>query len=261
MAQYGPHRWVGDEQSENLQGRRFAVADLAGARFVDCDLTGVKITDSWLVGVDISGFIGGLTINGVEVTGYVQAELDRRHPERVQLREMRTADDYRAMWATVERLWADASARAERLDEPARHARIGGEWSLTETLRHLIFIADSWAARTVLDEPAPFHRIGLPQTAYPPRDTVALGIDLGAEPSWAEVIKVRAERIALVRGLIDGLTDDELTRPVTRSPAPGYPDEERTAGGCLEVVMDEECEHYRFATRDLAVLEAGPPQQ
>ncbi|MET0492100.1 MAG: DinB family protein [Actinoplanes sp.] len=261
MAQYGPHRWAGDGQSENLSGKRVAVADLAGARFVDCDLTGVKIVDSWLVGVDISGFIGGLTVNGVEVTGYVQAELDRRHPERVQLREMRTADDYRAMWATVERLWAGALNRAERLDEPVRRVRVDGEWSFAETLRHLIFIADSWAARTVLAEPAPFHRLGLPQTAYPPEDAAALGIGLAAEPSWTEVLKVRAERMGLVRGLIDGLTDDELTRPVTRSPAPGYPDEERTVGGCLEVVMDEECEHYRFATRDLAVLEAGPPQR
>jgi len=26
---------------------------------------------------------------------------------------------------------------------------------------------------------------------------------------------------------------------------------------CLAVVMDEEIEHYRFATRDLAVLEAS----
>jgi hypothetical protein len=26
---------------------------------------------------------------------------------------------------------------------------------------------------------------------------------------------------------------------------------------CIAVVMDEEIEHYRFAVRDLAVLEAG----
>ncbi|MFD7997825.1 hypothetical protein [Streptomyces mirabilis] len=40
-------------------------------------------------------------------------------------------------------------------------------------------------------------------------------------------------------------------------PAPGYPEETRTVGGCLEVVMDEECEHLRFAVRDLAALEAA----
>ncbi|MFE2972502.1 hypothetical protein ACFXKC_55010 [Streptomyces sp. NPDC059340] len=40
-------------------------------------------------------------------------------------------------------------------------------------------------------------------------------------------------------------------------PAPGYPEEIRTVGSCLEVVMDEECEHLRFAVRDLATLEAA----
>jgi hypothetical protein len=54
-----------------------------------------------------------------------------------------------------------------------------------------------------------------------------------------------------------GLTDADLARPCWRSPAPGYPDEERTVIDCIAVVMDEEMEHYRFAVRDLAVLEAS----
>ena len=70
------------------------------------------------------------------------------------------------MWDTIERLWSDAVARAERLPESARHERVDGEWSFVETLRHLVFIADSWASRTVLDEAMPYHRLGLPQTAY-----------------------------------------------------------------------------------------------
>jgi hypothetical protein len=62
----------------------------------------------------------------------------------------------------------------------------------------------------------------------------------------------------VLRGVVDRLTDEELERPCTRTPAPGYPKEERTVGGYLEVVMDEECEHYRFAVRDLTVLESRP---
>lgn len=50
---------------------------------------------------------------------------------------------------------------------------------------------------------------------------------------------------------------DGLGRLCPRSPAPGYPDEERTVAECVAVVMDEEIEHYWFAVRDLAVLEAG----
>jgi hypothetical protein len=64
-----------------------------------------------------------------------------------------------------------------------------------------------------------------------------------------------------VRRIVAGLADDSLGRVCQRSPAPGYPDEERTVIDCISVVMDEEIEHYRFAVRDLAVLEAGQPVQ
>jgi hypothetical protein len=55
---------------------------------------------------------------------------------------------------------------------------------------------------------------------------------------------------------VTGLTDEDLGRLCRRSPAPGYPEEGRPVGECIAVAMDEEIEHYRFATRDLEVLEA-----
>jgi hypothetical protein len=260
-AQYGPHRWSAgyhdDGNNEAFRGARFTVADLTGARFVDCDMSHVKIVDSWLVGVNVSGYVSNFLVNGVDVTAFVDAELDRRHPERVQLREMRTADDYRAMWDTIERLWSNTVARVEPLPEPALHERVDDEWSFVETLRHLVYITDSWASRTVLDEPMPYHRLGLPQTAYAPADAAALGMDLDARPSLAEVMTVRADRMALVRRIVQGLTDTELERVCTRSPAPGYPDESRSVADCIGVVMEEECEHHRYAVRDLRVLEAS----
>ena len=256
-AQYGPHRFSGGgEETEAFRGATFHVADLRGARFTDCDLSGVKIVDGCLVDVDISGYVERLVVNGVDVTGYVDAELDRRHPERVQLREVRDADGFRAMWDTVERLWSDAVARAERLPESARHERVDGEWSFTETLRHLVFITDSWVSRPILDEERPYHPLGLIQSWYADADSAALGIDLAAEPSYAEVLKIRADRQALVRRTVDALTNDELGRVCARIPAPGYPDEPRAVAECLAVLMDEETEHYRFAVRDLAVLES-----
>jgi hypothetical protein len=63
--------------------------------------------------------------------------------------------------------------------------------------------------------------------------------------------------MAVMRRIVAGLTDADLGRLCQRSPAPGYPDEERTVIDCIAVVMDEEIEHYRFAVRDLAVLEAS----
>jgi hypothetical protein len=257
-AQFGPHRFYAGEDggSEQFRGARFDVADLRGARFTDCDLTGVTMRDGWLVDVSISGYLSNVTVNGVEVSGFVDAELDRRHPERVQLREIRTAADFRAMWATIERLWAQAAERAGWLPAQALTEQVNEEWSFAQTLRHLIFITDAWASRTVLDEPQPYHPIGLPQSWYPAQDAAALGIDLAAKPSYAEILTARADRMAVMRRIVTALTDEDLGRLCQRSPAPGYPEEERPVSECIAVVMDEEIEHYRFAMRDLEVLEA-----
>ena len=258
-AQFGPHRFYAGEGggSEQFRGARFDVADLRGARFTDCDMTGVTIRDCWLVNVDISGYLSNVTVNGVDVTEFVSAELDRRHPERVQFREGQTADDVRALWDTIERLWAQATERAGRLPAAALDQQVNEEWSFAQTLRHLVFITDAWASRTVLDEEMPYHPLGLPQSWYPATDAAALGIDLTAQPGYAEILAARADRMAVMRRIVAGLTDDSLGRLCRRSPAPGYPDEERTVIDCIAVVMDEEIEHYRFAARDLAVLEAS----
>jgi hypothetical protein len=243
--------------TEAFRGASFTGADFTGANFRDCDLHQVKITDSWLVNVSMSGLVENFIVNDVDVTAFVEGELDKRHPERVQLREMRTADDYRAMWDRIERLWAETVARARRLPGPALDQRVDGEWSFVETLRHLVLATDRWAGYMILDKPMPYHPLGLPQPGVTPADAAALGIDLDARPSLAEVLEARGTRVALVRGIVDGLTDDGLERALPRLPAPGYPEGTYTVGGCLSVIMREECEHRRYAVRDLAVLEAS----
>jgi hypothetical protein len=257
-AQFGPHRFYAGEGGGSTQFReaRFDVGDLRGARFTDCDLTGVTIRDGWLVDVSISGYLSNVTVNGIDVSGFVSAELDRRHPERAQLRECRTADDFRAMWDTIERLWAEAGDRAWRLPARALSEQVNQEWSFAQTLRHLVFITDAWASRTILDQEMPYHQIGLPQSWYPAADAAGLGIDLAAEPGYDEILAARADRMAVIRRIVAGLTDDGLGRLCRRSPAPGYPEEGQAVADCVAVVMEEEIEHYRFAVRDLEVLES-----
>ena len=245
-----------DDVTGTFRGARFTGADFTGAIFRDCDMRKVKVVDSWLAEVNVSGLVGNFVVNDVDVTAFVTAELDRRHPERVQLRQVRTADDHRAMWDTVERLWSETVARARLLPEASCHERVDDEWSLVETLRHLIFVADAWASRTVLDDPMPYHPLGYPHSSYPPADAAAIGVEVGARPSFDEVLEARADRLAVVRRIVDGLTGDELERLCARAPAPGYPEETRTVGKCLHVVMTEECAHRRYAERDLAVLQA-----
>jgi hypothetical protein len=246
-----------DSCAGEFRGASFTSEDFTGAAFRDCDLRQVKITDSWLVDVSLSGLVGNLVVNDVDVTAYVDGELDKRHPERVQLRAMRTVGDYRAMWDTIENLWSQTVARAGRLPGPALHQQVDGEWSFVQTLRHLVHATDKWAGHMIAGKPVPYHRLGLPCTATPAADAAALGVDLGADPPLAEVLEVRGTRLAMVRGIIDGLTDDDLDRECPRLPEPGYPDEAYTVGRCLTVIMREECEHRRYAVRDLAVLESG----
>lgn len=256
-AQFGPHRFSAGEEggSEAFRGARFDVCDLRDAKFTDCDLSGVTIRDGWLINVSISGHLDNVTLNDVDVTEFVSAELDRRHPERVQFRAVQTLDDIRGMWDTIERLWSGAVERAARLPADALTAQVNDEWSFEQTLRHLVFITDAWASRTVLDQANPYHRLGLPQSWYPRQDATALGIDVTARADYAEILDARVERMAVMRRIVDELTDETMSRQCLRAPAPGYPDEVRTVIDCVGVVLDEEIEHYRFAVRDLAVLE------
>jgi hypothetical protein len=242
--------------ADAFRGASFAGADFTGAKFRDCDLHQVQITDSWLVDVSLSGIVENLVVNDVDVTAFVEGELDRRHPERVQLKAMRTVGDYRAMWDTVERLWGETIGRAARLPEPALHQRVNDEWSFTETLRHLLFATDRWAGHMILDDAESYHPLGLPNPGYPIEDAAALVIDPDASPTLAEVLQARGTRTTMVRGVVSGLTDEDLERECPRLPAPGYPADRYTVGSCLRVIMREECEHRRYAIRDLTALEA-----
>ena len=69
-----------DSSAGEFRGASFMSEDFTGATFRDCDLRQVKITDSWLVDVSLSGLVGNLVVNDVDVTAYVDGELDKRTP-------------------------------------------------------------------------------------------------------------------------------------------------------------------------------------
>ena len=245
--------------TDAFRGASFTDADLGGATFRDCSLAGVRITGSDIGGLRVSGYTtdgAGVFVDGVDVTGFVRSELDRRHPERAFLREARTPADFRAVWETVDRLWSQTMARAERLPVGVRHERVDGEWSVAETLRHLVFAVDVWLGRMVRGHDRPFHSAGLPPTGYPAAGAADLGIDLTARPSYAEAVAMHAERGERVRTFLATVTGAELAEIRTAAPAPAWGVESLTVRECLRVLLDEHIEHRRFAERDLAVLEA-----
>ena len=249
---------------ENLSGSRFYEVDLtkahfenvemSSARFQNVYLTGSILRGLWLEDVDIDGEIRNVTINGVDIGPLIEAELDRRYPERTKLNPT-DADGFREAWAIVEQAWPATIERARRLPPEALHERVEGEWSFIETLRHLLFATDAWVSRAVLGDPFPYSHLGLMHTEA--KDIPGVPNDPDVRPSLDEVLALRAERMATVRQVMADLTDEKLagmTEPVME---PGYPESESFAvQRCLHAVVNEEWMHRLFAERDLAVLES-----
>ena len=252
--------------SENMTGSRFEDvlladaqfhrADLTGASFRLVDLTGVTIRGAALVNMDLSGMIENLRVNGVDVVPLVEAELNRRYPERAKMSPADAAG-YREAWDILERLWSETVERARGLAPELLHERVDGEWSFIETLRHLVFATDAWVKRAILGVPSPWDPLDLPHDEMP--DEPSVPRDLDARPSLGEVLALRADRMATVRQVLAGLTDEKLagmTEPVME---PGYPEPGSFAvRRCLQAILNEEWEHRLYAERDFDALEASP---
>src|SRR5215470_10456883 len=212
---------MADFTREDLAGSRFEQVDLTGARFRNVDLTGAVIRGALLVNVEIDGLIQDMRINGVDVVPLVEAELDRRYPDRAKMRPA-DADGFRQAWDILERLWQQTVARARGMAPNLLHERVDDEWSFIETLRHLVFATDAWVRRAILGDPAPWDPLDLPHDEMP--DEPSIPRDHEARPSLDEALVLRADRMATVRQVLADLTDAGLagrTVPVTE---PGYPE-------------------------------------
>lgn len=255
---------MGDSDFTGLRGAEFERADMTGARFTTvsldaatfraCEFNGVVMRGVEMVNTTIDGEIRNLVVNGVDVVPLVEAELDRRHPDRRKFRPT-TPEGFREAWDLDERLWESTVARARRLPEELLHESVDGEWSFIQTLRHLAFATESWVGRCVLGEPSPWHPLSLPWDEMSPRPGVPHDHD--ARPPLEEALALRREAMAMMRRVVDGLTDERLDSRTEPLVGPGWPDEGETfpLRECLLVVLNEEWWHRMYAERDLAVLE------
>ncbi|MEV4410994.1 DinB family protein [Catellatospora sp. NPDC049609] len=243
-------------RSDDLRKAEFVDADLSGARFVRTDLSGAVMREANVDGVDIDApwlpHGGFLRVNGVDVIPLVEAELNRRFPGRADRRAADPAG-LRAAWASVERTWAATLARVAAMPAGTVDVSVGGEWSFAQTLRHLVLATDAWLGRAVLEIEQPFHPIGL-AGAGAEDGGLDMSIFTAAAPSYAEVLEVRAGRVAMVRDLLATVTPDELAATRRHPWAPEYPE---TVLSCLHVILEEEWEHHRYAVRDLDAIEGN----
>jgi hypothetical protein len=238
----------------DLSGAQLRAVDLTGAEFRGVDLSGVVMRGALLLGVDIYGEIENVTINGVDIGPLINAELDRRYPDRAKMRPADPAG-FREAWDVVERLWDETVERARRLSPELLHESVGGEWSFIETLRHLVFATECWVRRAILGDPSPWDPLSLPWDEM--SDTPGVPRDREARPSLATVLELRRDRMSTVRQVIEGLTDASLHGHTEAVEGPGWPEPRSyPVRECLLTVLNEEWEHRLYAERDLVALEA-----
>jgi hypothetical protein len=199
----------------------------AGARFIESDLSEVVMRGVQVEGADIdapwlSDGDSFLLVNGVDVIPLVEAELNRRFPGRAD-RDAGDRDGLRADWAALERAWTATLARVATMPAGTVDMSVGGEWSFAQTLRHAT------------------EEDGLDTTIF-----------ATATPSYADVLEARAGRVAMVRDFLATATPDVLA--ATRK-NPHHPEGQETTLSCLHVILEEECEHHRYAVRDLDAIE------
>jgi hypothetical protein len=209
-----------------------------------------------LVDVDIHGEIMNVTVNGVDIGPLVEAELNRRYPDRAKMRPADPAGFVEA-WDILDRLWGQTVVRARRIPPQMLHESVDGEWSFIETLRHLVFATDSWIRRVILGDPSPWDPLDLPWDEMP--DTPGVPRDRDVRPSLHTVLELRGDRMSTVRTLIDGLTETSLAEQTEPVEGPGWPPPRSfPVRECLLITLNEEWEHRLYAERDLDALEARP---
>ena len=160
-------RHVGDTLHQRCSS---TAAIIRNSDFHQVVMRGVEIVDT-----TIDGEIQNLVINGVDVAPLVEAELDRRYPDRPKFRPT-TADGFREAWDLNERLWAATVERARTL-RPAssctsrwtasgRSSRRCGTWRSPAS--------PGWAGASSAT-PRPWHPLSLPWDEMQPRAGVPTG--------------------------------------------------------------------------------------
>jgi hypothetical protein len=140
------------------------------------------------------------------------------------------------------------------MPDGSEHRRVAGEWSAVQTLRHLVFVHDSWFRRCCLGSARPFTGIGLASPFVP--DQEEQGLDPAADPSLDDVLAVRDEQAAEMEQWLATVTAAELSAVAPVPAGSGWPPYAagKSVLKCLHVVLNEEREHHGFCVRDLDLL-------
>ncbi|MGC4110217.1 MAG: DinB family protein [Nocardioides sp.] len=236
--------------TKEFEGATFLDTSFKGATVRFSDVSGMTMRSVDVGGLDIDShdlFFGTLLVNGVDVVPFVEAELNRQFPGR-ELQKAETPEGLREGWVAVQAAWEATVAETPR---DLVDAHVEDEWSLAQTLRHLILATDSWLRGAIQRMPEPFHEIGQIFTG-----AGEMGFDMSIfrdePPDFEEILAVRAEHQAMVTDFLATATPELLAEE--RDNPWGGGDWHPSVGDCIRVILEEEWAHLRYIRRDLALL-------
>jgi len=229
----------------DLSGAVFRDVNLYGARFEDVNLGDASIRNANLGGLQIvDANIVGLTIFGIPVDILIEAELDRRNPERVRLR-LTDPHDPEKVHAVIEHLDQVRGHFSEVLRAADVHSLVTrpstDKWSALEHVRHLVFAEDLYLNRWILRNTEPWNRLRLLPAFLAGDPNYA---DVGSQPTDdLEAVLVAWEEInARVRAFVADVTTAELRRDTS-----DIDFGQGTVGGVLQGMARHDLHHIRSA--------------
>ncbi len=236
----------------NMAGTVFHDVNLEGAVFEDVNLAGATARNANMRNFSIDDAdIRGLTIYGFRIDQLINAELDRRDPERVRLR-IEDCYDPECVRAVLDHLCevrASFSDFLRKIDPRLLTLHPDPEnWSILENLRHLIFAEDLYLNRWLLQNNEPWCKLGL-RPAFLANDLRYA--DVGSQPSDdLETLLSAWDAIhSRMMAYVAGVQAEDLHRDTSQIDFG-----QGTVGRVLQTLASHDLEHIRQAEAALESL-------
>jgi hypothetical protein len=122
-----------------------------------------------------------------------------------------------------------------------------------ETLRHLVFVHESWFRRCCLGWTGPLTAFGMVPEYVLGHEP---GLDPAANPGLDDVLATRDLQGAELDRWLSTVTADELSTAAPVPDGPGWPPYARGKSvlECVHVVLNEEWAQHGFCSRDIGLI-------
>ena len=232
-------------EHRDLSESTFHDVRLRGSTFQNVNLEGVTIQDATLAGLAIrNAYIGGITIDGIRIDRLVEAERDRRDPERVRLRMSDRFDPevVRGVLSRLAELRAVFIAQLRTAASEVLARRPAPDsWSAIEIVRHLVFAEDLYLNRWILRNDEPWNEFGLLPEFLVNRSGYAA---VGRRPT--DDVETVLEPWECLHGRFQKYVDD-VTPEMLRQETSDIDFGQGTVGGVLQGLAQHDLLHIRDA--------------